>query len=503
MLSDRQRFYPDAFQSENDELAPWREFLNSPIETTEEMDLTTVSIIVQSEAVFLSSSHTLDSGFVSERIKEPGVPLRVIPFAVRTNRAYLVFGSNPSVADFYVGHESVYPLHAVVYMTEDGVYIQDLNSAHGTSIHGNSGRKQMIPPKLRHKLANGDRIQFGKSNRVYVYVAYGIGKVDETEDEFGAPIKKAQDLPIRGTLTSPGPLQTQNRLAPQETNLRSEPRHSRNLDTPPPADMSPRSRFAVEKQDNYHSEHRLGRDREIGSEFSPNRDAPEPRGFSPERRAFSAEPPQYSAPGFHYNGGTPSPSSPPRDPYFGRDSGRSADPVEASPGMPPWRAQQPMIGRAENAANQSRESPGPRDYENHNGSRPRGNAPPEPGYVHRQRSAERYDARYQAPDNEEGSNVGRRSSGTWKGKGVRERNDRGRRDGRNDRRGKRARSHSFGDDNRNHPDPAAFIPLSPDHEAQRQRLLSPIDAAPDHDANKGTVDENGHFINDFVDGDWA
>jgi pSer/pThr/pTyr-binding forkhead associated (FHA) protein len=83
---------------------------------------------------------------------EVSVPLTI-------GRADLVEGHVPGVdlGPFGAQDAGVSRRHAVLWGTEDGLYVRDLGSTNGTLVNGFK-----LQPKMSYKLRNGDRIEVGQ-----------------------------------------------------------------------------------------------------------------------------------------------------------------------------------------------------------------------------------------------------------------------------------------------------------------------------------------------------
>eukprot|EP00933_Yihiella_yeosuensis_P002800 TRINITY_DN10487_c0_g2_i2.p1 TRINITY_DN10487_c0_g2~~TRINITY_DN10487_c0_g2_i2.p1 ORF type:complete len:347 (+),score=108.96 TRINITY_DN10487_c0_g2_i2:42-1082(+) len=75
-----------------------------------------------------------------------------------------VLGRAKDQVDFQLNHTSISRQHAAISRGGAGMFIMDLNSAHGVTVGG-----KKIPKMARVQLKPGTRIQFGASTRTYVY----------------------------------------------------------------------------------------------------------------------------------------------------------------------------------------------------------------------------------------------------------------------------------------------------------------------------------------------
>jgi len=86
----------------------------------------------------------------------------VIESAPIGNKVSYVFGRNPNCCDLQLDHTSISREHAALVHHPDGVYIIDLDSAHGTFLDN----KQLKPNKPM-KVNLFSKLRFGASSRIY------------------------------------------------------------------------------------------------------------------------------------------------------------------------------------------------------------------------------------------------------------------------------------------------------------------------------------------------
>ncbi|CAE7563597.1 unnamed protein product [Symbiodinium natans] len=89
---------------------------------------------------------------------------RIGRFLLKPQQKAWLMGRSPVGIDFQLGHETISRKHAQVNRQGCFTFLQDLGSAHGTSLNG-----QKLTKNTMERLCSGDNLRLGGSARTYVY----------------------------------------------------------------------------------------------------------------------------------------------------------------------------------------------------------------------------------------------------------------------------------------------------------------------------------------------
>ncbi|KAK8799486.1 hypothetical protein WA158_006035 [Blastocystis sp. Blastoise] len=122
---------------------------------------------------------------ISLEVSKNGVALETIDIS---KQPFYIIGRNSDLCDIVPEHPSLSRIHAILQMGQDNkAFIMDDQSTHGTFIN-----KQQIKTSEYIELHDGDLIQFGGSNRIYLFNGYDPNK--ETILDEPIPVNKTENM---------------------------------------------------------------------------------------------------------------------------------------------------------------------------------------------------------------------------------------------------------------------------------------------------------------------
>jgi pSer/pThr/pTyr-binding forkhead associated (FHA) protein len=136
-----------------------------------------------------------------------GMLARVVPLAGRRS---LVLGRHGGMSDLVVAHASVSRAHAAFLCMADGVYVQDLNSACGSTLDRETKSVAPVAPRVGVpvpnptlaplKLDEGDTLRLGDSTRVFRAVGFSVALPEKYSPPVWACVpRKPVQLEVRDT----------------------------------------------------------------------------------------------------------------------------------------------------------------------------------------------------------------------------------------------------------------------------------------------------------------